>query len=325
LIKPPIPHDETQRLQVLHSLRILDTEPEERFDRITRLACKLFNVPIALVSLVDQDRQWFKSSVGLDAAQTPREISFCGHAIIGSDVFVVAEAQQDQRFCDNPLVAGDPGIRFYAGYPLRSPGGQRIGTLCIIDRQPRNFSDEDAGTLKELGQMIEGELFSVTLATTDELTGISNRRGFNAIGNHALMLCRRLDRSAMLVQFDLDGFKAINDNLGHDAGDRALADFARILLKTFRDSDVVGRLGGDEFGVLMAAAEPVGLGRALERLQKAVDERNAAVGCAYPLCFSAGATVFDPEVHRDITDLLRDADQEVYAHKRERKRLATGR
>ena len=130
--KPQLPSDETQRLRALQRLKILDTDIEERFDRITRLACRMFNVPIALVSLVDQDRQWFKSRQGLDACQTGRDISFCGHAILHDGPLVVLDATQDPRFDDNPLVVGAPFIRFYAGHPIHSPDGSRIGTICII-------------------------------------------------------------------------------------------------------------------------------------------------------------------------------------------------
>ena len=171
MMKPPTPVDERQRLETLRSLKLLDTEPEDRFDRVTRLAKGLFGTPIVLVSLVDSGRQWFKSRQGLEATETPRDISFCAHAILEDRILVVNDARNDKRFCDNPLVTSDPFIRFYAGYPLSAPDGTKAGTLCIIDREPREFSEDDAETLKSLGEMVEAELFSVTLATTDELTG----------------------------------------------------------------------------------------------------------------------------------------------------------
>ncbi|NNC65016.1 MAG: GAF domain-containing protein, partial [Gammaproteobacteria bacterium] len=135
MLKAPTPIGETVRLCSLQNLKVLDTLPEERFDRITRLVARVFDVPIALVSLVDVDRQWFKSRHGLDADETPREISFCGHAILEEKTFVVHDAAKDERFVDNPLVTGGPKIRFYAGHPVHSPQGTRIGTLCLIDRK----------------------------------------------------------------------------------------------------------------------------------------------------------------------------------------------
>lgn len=133
---PAKPADEPARLDALRALNILDTSPEERFDRLTRLAKRLFDVPIALVSLVDVDRQWFKSCVGLDASETPRDISFCGHAIVGDEILMIRDTLVDERFHDNPLVTGAPHIRFYAGCPLRVPNGSKIGTLCLIDADP---------------------------------------------------------------------------------------------------------------------------------------------------------------------------------------------
>lgn len=323
MIKPPIPHDETLRLKSLHSLKVLDTDPEERFDRITRLARQIFRVPIALVSLVDGDRQWFKSRCGLDAPETPREISFCGHAIAGQDVFVVPNAASDQRFCDNPLVLNEPSIRFYAGYPLQAPNGSRLGTLCIIDREPREFGPEDAETLKSLGQMVEAELFSVTLATTDELTGLSNRRGFTMLARHALALCHRQGLPATLALFDLDGFKQINDDLGHEEGDRVLVEFARCSVKACRESDVIGRLGGDEFCGLFVGSRQENLAPAFARLAENIQKANETRDPSYAIRFSAGAAVFEPAEEPDLDELMRRADKSMYARKREGSKAAS--
>lgn len=158
MLAPSLPSDENERLAALHSLALLDTPAEERFDRITRIAQRLFDVPIALVSLVDRSRQWFKSAQGLAASETPRDISFCGHAIHASEVFVVENTLSDPRFADNPLVAGPPDIRFYAGAPLSTTGGFRIGTLCIIDSKARTFSAADRAALRDLASWAEGEL-----------------------------------------------------------------------------------------------------------------------------------------------------------------------
>lgn len=157
---PDVPPDEPFRLSALEELALLDTPPEERFDRLTRLAARTLNVPIALVSLIDTDRQWFKSRRGLDARETGRDISFCGHAVLREETLVIENALNDERFFDNPLVTGDPHIRFYAGAPLHDPQGQRVGTLCIIDRKPRSFSEEDKTILRDLADLVERE-FSI--------------------------------------------------------------------------------------------------------------------------------------------------------------------
>ena len=156
--KPDNPDNELQRIAALHALKILDTGSEPRFDRITRVAKQHFQVPIALVSLVDRDRQWFKSRQGLDATETPRDISFCGHAILGGDIFYVPNALEDPRFADNPLVTDGPKIRFYAGAPLRASEGLRIGTLCIIDDHPRQFTQSELAVLRDLADIVEDEL-----------------------------------------------------------------------------------------------------------------------------------------------------------------------
>ena len=156
--KPEFPANEIARVAALCGLTVLDTPPEERFDRITRVARQHFRVPITLVSLIDSERQWFKSRQGLGATETPREISFCGHAILSKDILYIPNALADPRFADNPLVTGDPNIRFYAGAPLHAPGGERVGTLCIIDNQPRSLSADEFSVLRDLADCVEAEL-----------------------------------------------------------------------------------------------------------------------------------------------------------------------
>jgi phosphoribosyl 1,2-cyclic phosphodiesterase len=157
--RPPIPDDEAERVAALRRLGILDTAPEERFDRHTRIAAALFRVPIALVSLVDADRQWFKSCFGTDVCESSRETSFCAHAILSNDGFmVVPDALQDERFRDNPLVSDGPRIRFYAGSVLHSPEGKRIGTVCILDIRPRNLSEDEKKLLRDVANAVETEL-----------------------------------------------------------------------------------------------------------------------------------------------------------------------
>ncbi len=158
MLHAPIPDDDVQRLKVLHDLLILDTPPEERFDRIVEFAASEFEVPIALVSLVDRNRQWFKARVGLQACETSRDISFCGHALVESEALVIPDALADPRFADNPLVLGAPFIRFYAGAPLRVPGSAVLGTLCLIDTRPRRLDRTDLAILGSLRDLVVQEL-----------------------------------------------------------------------------------------------------------------------------------------------------------------------
>ncbi|MBC2658981.1 sensor domain-containing diguanylate cyclase [Pseudomonas sp. MSSRFD41] len=320
MLYPSKPNNEALRIQTLRALNVLDTPPEERFDRLTRLAKRLFNVPIALVSLVDGDRQWFKSCMGLEASETARDISFCGHAILGDQILTVCDAEQDMRFHDNPLVVGDPGIRFYAGCPLTVANGSKLGTLCLIDVKPRDLDDEERALLRDLARMAEQELAAVQMASMDELTLLSNRRGFEALARHALGVCRRLEKPATLLFFDLNDFKQINDTYGHAEGDGALKTFADVLRIAFRESDVIGRLGGDEFVALLTAADHVETSNIMARLREILDERNATLKRGYDIRFSVGQIEYNAERHPDVEALLADADKAMYLQKQASKR-----
>jgi len=152
---PSLPQNEVNRLELLKSLKILDSLPEQSFDELTSLASEICKTPIAIITLLDETRQWFKSKVGLTATETPRDISFCGHAILGDGIFEIPNALNDDRFNDNPLVTGDPNIRFYAGIPLISSNNYALGTLCVIDRKARELSVEQRNALKKLGNLVE--------------------------------------------------------------------------------------------------------------------------------------------------------------------------
>jgi CheY-like chemotaxis protein len=156
--KAPLPPDEEKRLAALHKLAILDTPPEERFDRLTRLAAAIFDVPTALVSLVDRDRQWFKAGYGDLPRETPREESFCAHAVVNRAPLVVPDAMDDDRFADNPTVTGEPRVRFYAGQPLILPDGACVGTVCLVDTRPRELDERQKGLLADLGELVRREL-----------------------------------------------------------------------------------------------------------------------------------------------------------------------
>lgn len=174
MVAAPIPVNEAERLERLRAYGILDTPPELRFDRITSLLARLLGVPIAVISLVDEHRQWFKSVVGLDATETPRDVAFCAHAILDDAPLIVPNATDDDRFKDNPLVTGAPDIRFYAGAPLVTADGLRLGTLCAIDRDPRILSEDETTLLRELSAIVIDEIELTTMTT--------------ALANHARVL-----------------------------------------------------------------------------------------------------------------------------------------
>jgi len=315
---PAIPDDEGTRVDTLYDLGILDTEPEERFDRLTRLAKRLLQVPISLISLVDENREWIKSGEGIGNSQVARDISFSAHAILSPDILLVPDTTLDERFSDNPLVVDEPHIRFYAGCPLKAPNGSNLGTLCLIDSKPREFSEDEKVLLRELTRMAEQDIVAVQLATMDELTMLSNRRGFEALTKHALELSRRFQKPAALLYFNLDQFKQINDRFGHAEGDLALKTFAQCLKLTFRESDVLGHLGRDEFAVFMTNVSNVELEHALERLRDAVDQYNKDAKRGHDIAFSFGKVAFDASGHADVDDLMAKANALMYLNKKDK-------
>ena len=310
MITPPTPVDELLRLETLRKLKILDTDPEERFDRITRLAKQVFGTPIALVSLVDADRQWFKSRQGLDAGETPRDVSFCGHAILEDKIMVVEDTFNDERFADNPLVENDPGIRFYAGYPLNAPDGSKVGTLCIIDREPRQMTTEERSLLKELGTMVEEEFIVAAMMREDPITGISNRSGFCTVAEHLLAMCDRTGMPASLMIFHLTNFAEIEASRGTVEADRALIELTHLLLASFRDSDTVGRVAEDKFAVLLAGSRMGDLDEIRRRLMECITSRNEATA-AYWLEVETHGIAYTKDRHTDIDALIGSIEQQI--------------
>jgi FOG: GAF domain len=150
----PVPANDIERLRTLRSYKILDTKPEERFDDLTQLAALICGVPISLISLIDSDRQWFKSRFGLDMAETPRAQAFCTHAIMQPEMFVVPDAAKDERFAQNPFVTGETHIRFYAGAPLAARDGHLLGTLCVMDREPHTLTESQTKALEILSRLV---------------------------------------------------------------------------------------------------------------------------------------------------------------------------
>ncbi len=321
--KPDIPENEDSRLDTLLSLKVLDTPPEERFDRLTRMAKQLFDVPIAVVSLIDKDRQWFKSCVGLDVSETPRDISFCGHAILGDELFIVTDTMQDERFADNPLVLDEPKIRFYAGCLLKSLHGHNLGTFCIIDNKPRNLNKDEIASFKDLAFMAERELSIVHMATSDDLTKLLNRRGFIMMAQHSLNFCTRHEFPVSLAYFDLNNFKPINDKFGHAEGDKALITFAHQLKNAFRESDIFARIGGDEFVALLSNTTKDQAEEIVLRFQNNLEKFNREANHDYKIEFSHGIIEYNPIAHQSIKALLADGDSLMYKHKKQRNNVSS--
>ncbi|MEA2738018.1 MAG: hypothetical protein QOH05_1325 [Acetobacteraceae bacterium] len=319
---PPAPLclDEADRLAALRTYEVLDTVCEESFDTIVRLASRLTGCPIALVSLVDADRQWFKARYGLDFAGTPRDQAFCAHAVIDpSRPLVVPDATKDARFASSPLVTGDAKFRFYAGMPLVNPEGYALGTLCIIDRQPKEIGADVLDTLVGLAQTVmttlelrRALLQMQHMALTDRLTGLPNRPAFLAALVKAIARQRRDGQPFSLLFVDLDHFKQVNVCHGHAAGDRALVTVADALVSCMRSTDTVGRMSGDEFVALLQGGDGQEAVCAGERIRGAIAARMAAGG--WNVTASVGAVAFfDPPASE--SDALAAADALMYEAK----------
>ena len=330
----PIPKDEKERLKALRRYKVLDTPEEQEYDDFTLLAKELCDVPIALITLVDRDRQWFKSAIGLNTAETPRDASICAYTIMSNapEVFVVADASRDERFADNPLVKGDPRIRFYAGVPLVTPDHQSIGSLCVIDRKPRKLNNRTLTALQALGRqvMTRLELRQATnllkaanndlqkLSLTDDLTGLFNRRGFMFHAEQQLKLfyTRKIPLDLWLLLGDMDNLKKTNDTFGHQEGSFAIKKTGEIIRESFRDTDIIARIGGDEFGGFIINARP-NAGRLMTaRLENNLQEFNSVSGKPYALSASFGLLLIDSALRLPIEELLNQADALMYENKR---------
>ena len=297
-------------------MRLLDTPPDERFDSITQLACQLFNVPIALLSLIDRNRLWLKSHCGLGVSEIPRDISICGHVILQDDVFVVHDTLQDPRFFDCQLVTGEPHIRFYAGYPLRAPSNHKIGTLCVIDSQPRKFSADQRELLRNVAQRAQHQLLDLVRATVDEVTHVVNYGGFRQLATQALAAAGQPGHDSVLLVLNLNTLSMIKDHYGRDAGDMALLQFATCLTQSCRQFDTAGRLDDDRFAVFMPDASPDSARALVRDLIGRIAQLDAAGLLPMSLRFSVGLATAKPAVDHDLDTLLLKADAQLLANKR---------
>lgn len=272
MLQAPTPDNESERIASLRKMLLLSSPDEAAFDRITRIAQQVFAVPIALVSLIDEQRQWFKSCIGLPVRETGRDVSFCGHAILDSEIFVIEDSRLDARFADNPLVVSEPHVIFYAGRPLRNPEGFLVGTLCIIDHEPRQFDAAARQALDDLGHWVESVFLSRALSEVQQLVllerdeaertrmldpmlNIWNRAPAMDILNREVLRNYHQSLPLSLLLIDIDQLAEINQRYGQAVGDAVLIELAKVLGSSTRAYDTVARYVDDTFISILPGAD----------------------------------------------------------------------
>ena len=287
MLKAPIPDNEAARLEALRGVHLLDTAREERFDRITRLACRLLDAPVSTISLVDSKRLFFKSAQGMSLREAPRDTSFCGHAIVGEGTFVVTDARQDDRFADNPVVAAEPHLRFYAGHPLLSADRQKIGTLCVVDYRPRMLSSTDLQVLQDLAAWAESEIRSLRGRPSDFETVLKRERGvehprvdrvtrsWNRSGIverwNSEWASARAERSPVAAVFiQIDGLGDLDAKQGRERNDVLIAEVAQSIRFSIRPYDTVGRYSENRFLVILPGVDLPRGAVAAERIRQRI-------------------------------------------------------
>lgn len=323
-IQCPVPANETERLRAVRSYDILDSQPEVDFDALTRVAAHTFNTPVAVVGLMDSDRLWFKSRLGLDVPQLDRQIAFCAFAIMQpGKVLVVEDLQQDPRFAHNPLVTQPPYVRFYAGAPLVDPNGFALGTIAVVDTKPRSIDKHEEAVLQDLAVLVmtalenrRRSILLTQLALTDYLTGVANRAQFDRALETEMAHARRTGQQFSVLCMDLDGFKEINDRYGHLAGDEVLCDVTRRLREQLRTEDIVSRIGGDEFGIIIRSGSQESAEALSERINQAMSTPVSLTGGdKIGVAISIGMATYSDAVDSQYT-LLAQADSALYQAKR---------
>jgi diguanylate cyclase (GGDEF)-like protein len=330
---PPLPANEALRLAALDSFDLLYTPAEERFDRIARVVAQALDAPIALVTLVGAGQQWFKSRVGLALAETPREVSFCAHAVASGELLVVPDALHDSRFFDNPLVTGAPGIRFYAGVPLRLAYGMTVGTLCAIDRRARSPSDKELSTLMDMARVAETELEQERGAVAragelalyaspardamiDGLTGSWNRAGFELLLREETARAQQSGQSFALLILTVDDLEIVADAFGREAAEQVLCEAASRLRRAVGGVGTVTRCAEDAFVLVISPCDRAMLTRVQRRTRAALQGRSAgATGEPKSGSISCGGAIVGPPGY-DATLALVNADRRLSLSRR---------
>ena len=331
---------EFDRLNALRRYAILDTPPEGAFDRITALAAETMETPVAMVSLVDSSRVWFKSVHGpAGIREMERGPALCGAAIVHEGVYVVEHASADPRTQEHPLVTGGFGLEFYAGVPLRTHDGHQLGTLCCMDTKPRGATPRQLRHLEILAAVVMDEIelrrsaaqiSRLSEALADACNDLERRASFDPLTG-VLARAAMLDRSARLVEralagpkgaalllLDIDHFKGVNDSYGHAGGDRVLKEVAQRMAASCRGGDLLGRVGGEEFLAVFPDVTVDEATTIAERLRDAVSREPIVLGpgCALQVSVSGGLrAIAAGEIGCTLGDAMAEADAALYRAK----------
>jgi len=325
----------TLKLAGMHIVDVFYTPLEERFERITRLARRSLNVPVAAITCVTADKQWFKSVAGWAVTELPVSHSLCPLTLEENRICVINDTSMDSRVMEHPLVAKKPNFRFYAGYPLQESTGLAVGTLCVFDTKPREFTEEQMCTLHDLGEIARHELLSNQLsdaqsdliaklgaarreAMFDSLTRVWNRRGAAALLRSSLLKAQERDTDIAVCLLDVDNFKAVNDQFGHQAGDQVLRKLAAMLVSSVRTDDIVCRYGGDEFLLILPETSADDASRIAERARRTVAESPIQVReGALTASISIGLAARHKGTDVTVEELLKQIDHALHACKRD--------
>ena len=345
MIRPEKPLDEKERIAALKRYEILDTLSEDAYDDLLAILAGICGAPMGAISLIDEERQWFKAKLGLDLNETPRDDSFCAHAILQpNELMVVEDTHDDPRFTRNPLVTGVPNVRFYAGAPLTGMDGHAMGALCVMDAKPRQLTSFQKSALRSLSRQVSAlmelrrssqeirhhlverdwyeqqlqiyqsvlELQNAQLAAqtrADPLTGLANRRALTAALDGELSRMQALGTPLALAMCDIDHFKQINDSYGHPAGDRVLIALAHMLQMNVGEGATAARCGGEEFALLLPGMDVAAAAALCEKMRVA----TLTLDVATPVTLSIGLAIAQTDSSAD--GLYANADSALYRAK----------
>lgn len=330
MLTAPLHPDEALRQYTLDCLNLLDTAADVHLDTLVRVAQTAFGVETVLISLIDRDRQWFKAKRGTDICETPRDIAFCSHTILQTDSLIVPDALDDPRFSDNPLVTYAPHVRLYAGHPIII-NGSPIGSLCLLHPSPRTLSAAEQAMLRDLATLAEGYVIQRmqnthirTLygaldaerlkAMTDPLTQAWNREGLNYLAPIMLREATALSKQVGVLCCDLDHFKVINDRYGHAIGDEILVQATRRFKSVLRADDMLIRLGGEEFAVVVLVNQAEEIGVLAERIRRVLLDKPLRIGAnTVPVTTSVGVAL--KREGETIERTFRRSDEAMYRAK----------